>query len=164
MGAIIVYYSYSGNTRRVAGILAEVLRQEAEVEELELNALDESDSFLFQAARGLFHKQAWLDKVNFDLRNFDVICLGTPVWALGPAPAMNTFLDSCYGLKDKKIILFTTYGSGTGNQRCLNYMQDALAKKGGQDFKKFSIEQAKVDDREFVLSNIKEMMRLQPNE
>ena len=160
MNIAIIYYSYSGNTRQVVSILAELLRQRGEVEELELNALDESDSFFVQAARAFFHKQAWIDKVSFDLRKFDLVCFGTPVWALGPAPAMNTYIDSCFGLKDKEIILFTTYGSGTGNERCLNYMQNALAQKGGQNFKRFSIQQLKVDDREFVLATIKEIMPL----
>jgi len=160
MHIAIIYYSYSGNTRRVAGVLAEVFRREGAVEEFELIALDESDSFFVQAMRALWHKQAWIDRVNFDLRNFDLICFGTPVWALGPAPAMNTYLDSCFGLKDKEVILFTTYGSGMGNERCLKFMQNMLAQKGGQNFRRFSIQQFKVDDREFVLSKIKEMMPL----
>ena len=160
MRAVIIYYSYSGNTRRVAGFLAEVFRQEGAVEELELIALDESDSFFVQAMRALWHKQAWIEKVNFDLNSFDVICFGTPVWALGPAPAMNTYLDSCFGLRGREIILFTTHGSGTGNERCLNYMQNALAKKGGQNFKRFSIQQNKIEDGEFVFSKIKEIMPL----
>jgi len=160
MRAVIIYYSHSGNTRRVAGALGEVLRQEGAVEELELIALDESDSFFVQAMRALCHKQAWIEKANFDLSNFDVICLGTPVWAFGPAPAMNTYLDGCFGLRGREIILFTTYGSGTGNERCLNYMQNALVNKGGQNFKRFSVQQNKIDDEEFVLSKIKEIMPL----
>jgi len=73
---------------------------------------------------------------------------------------MNTYLDKCCGLGSKEVVLFTTYGSGLGNQRCLNYMQDVLAKKGARDFKKFSIQQFQVKDREFVLRTIKELTRL----
>jgi len=39
-------------------------------------------------------------------------------------------------------------------------MQNALAKKGGQNFKRFSIQQDKIDDKEFVLSKIKEIAPL----
>jgi flavodoxin len=160
MKTAVIYYSYSGNTRMVASVLADFFKHKGGVEELELIALDESDSFFVQAMRAFWHKHARIEKANFDLRDFDVICLGTPVWAFGPAPAMNTYLDSCFGVRGKEIIFFTTYGSGTGNEHCLNYMQDKLAQKGGQDFKRFSIQQNKIGDKEFVLAKIKEITPL----
>ncbi len=162
MRSIVVYYSYSGNTQKVAGVLSEYLSQKSDVEFIELKGLDESDKFLVQAARAFRHKRATIQPVNFDLSRYDLICMGTPVWAFGPAPAMNTYLDKCFGTEGKSIILFSTYGSGTGNERCLNYMQDILAKKGARDFQKFSIQQFKVNDKEFVLSKIKEATRLPP--
>jgi flavodoxin len=160
MKSLIVYYSYSGNTQKVAYILAEYLRQKVEADIIELEPLDESDKFFPQAIRAFGHKRAQLQPVNCDLSAYGLICFGTPVWAFGPAPAMNTYLDDCFGLEDKAVILFTTYGSGTGNRRCLNYMQDILAKKGAQSFSRFSIQQSKVENKEFVLSKIKEAMRL----
>jgi flavodoxin len=160
MKSIIIYYSYSGNTKKVAGILGEYLRQKGQVDHLELMCLDESKSFLGQCRRAFAHTKGQVQPLNFDLTNFDLVCFGTPVWAFGPAPAMNTCLDKCPGVENKEIVLFTTYGSGTGNQRCLNYMQNILAKKGARDFKKFSIQQFKVDNKEFVLSVIKEKTRL----
>lgn len=158
MKSAIIYYSYSGNTKRIAEVLSEHLKQKGEVEIIELKASDESGNFFSQAARAFFKKRAQIAGANFDLTKFDFICLGTPVWAFGPAPAMNTYLDKCLGLEGKEIVLFTTYGSGTGNQRCLNYMQDILSKKGAKNFKRFSIQQFKVSDKEFVLSKIKEIM------
>ena len=162
MRIAIIYYSYGGNTREVADILSDFFSKEGSVEEIELNALDESDSFIMQGARAFFHKQAWLDKVDLDLRGYDVVCFGTPVWAFAPTPAMNAYLDGCYGLKGKAIILFTTYGSGTGKDRCMDFMQNALVKKGGQNFKRFSIRQSQIKDREFVVAKIKEIMPLSP--
>jgi NAD(P)H-dependent FMN reductase len=96
--------------------------------------------------------------VNFDLSGYDLICFGTPVWAFGPTPAMNTYLADCSGLEGKEIILFATYGSGAGKERCLNYMQNILAQKGAKGFKRFSIQQFKVNDKEFVLEKIKEII------
>jgi len=156
MKAIILFYSYSGNTKNVAGTLREYLSHRYEVESLELQAKDEASSFLGQVARAIVHTKADIAAVNFNLQAYDLICIGTPVWAFGPAPAINTYLNECEGAKEKKIVLFTTYGSGTGNRRCLNYMQGILTEKGAKDFKCFSIQQSKVDDKEFVLSKIKE--------
>lgn len=160
MKAAIIYYSYSGNTKKVVEVLAEILGQKGEVGVIALKALDESNKFLAQAVRAFQHKRAKINPVNFDLTNYDLICFGTPVWAFAPAPAMNTYLDQCFGLEGKKVILFTTYGSGAGKERCLNYMQAILSKKGAQSFKRFSIPQFKVNDQNFILRQIKEALSL----
>ncbi|MDD5347814.1 MAG: flavodoxin [Candidatus Omnitrophica bacterium] len=158
MKSAIVYYSYSGNTREVAGILAEYLRAKAEVDIIELKAVDESANFFGQCKRAFWHKRAELEAVNIDLLKYDLVCIGTPVWAFGPAPAVNTYLDKCSGLCEKQVVLFTTCGSGTGNDRCLDFMQQIFAKKGAEDFKRFSIQQYKVKDKDFVLSQIKKAL------
>lgn len=157
MKSIIIYYSYSGNTKKVAEVLAESLKQKGEVEIIELKAQDESNSFFGQCLRAFRHKKATLEPADFDLSQYDLICFGSPVWAFGPAPAMNTCLDKCAGLSGKGIILFTTYGSGTGNNRCLNYMQNILSAKGAKSFKRFSIQQFKVEDKEYVLAKITDL-------
>ena len=157
MKSAVIYYSYSGNTKQVANLLVEHLNSQGEVNKIELTPLDESKSFLGQCRRAFSHARAKVEPVNFDLSGFDLICLGTPVWAFGPAPAMNTYLDNCSGVAGKDVILFSTFGSGTGNERCLNYMQDILSKKGSSNFNSFSIQQSKVGNREFVLSKIKEI-------
>lgn len=160
MRTIIIYYSYTGNTKKVAEILAEYLKGKYEVEVLRLEALDESVSFFRQVARALFHKKAKISPLEFDLSDYDLICLGTPVWAFCPAPAMNAYLRDCSGLENKPVVLFTTYGSGAGVGRCLNYMQESLSKKGTKDFKKFFIQQFKVNDKEFVNKAISESLKL----
>lgn len=163
MKSIIIYYSYSGNTRKVAGILSELLKEKGEVNLIELIALDETNSFLGQCRRAFSHTKANIQPTTVDLSGYDLICIGTPVWAFGPAPAMNTYLDNCKNLGGKEVILFTTYGSGTGNDRCLNHMQKILIEKGANNFKRFSIQQFKVKDKEFVAQKIREMTRLWPN-
>ena len=159
MKSAIVYYSYSGNTKKVAQELADYLRQTQDVELIELVPQDEPRSFFGQCRRAFWHSKAKLEPVNTNLLPYDMICFGTPVWAFGPAPAINTYLEECSGLCGKTALLFTTYGSGTGNDRCLKYMRGILAKKGMEDFKQFSIQQYKVDNAEFVRSVIKETVQ-----
>ncbi len=76
---------------------------------------------------------------------------------------MNTYLDRCSGIEGKEIILFATCGSGAGKERCLDYMQGLLAQKGALVFKRLTIQQRKVRDREFVASQITKVLRLWPN-
>ena len=149
MKTAIVYYSYTGNTKKVADVLAENLKEKGQVDLFKLEPLDESKRFLHQIGRALFKRRARLKEINFNLSSYDLICFGTPVWAFAPAPAMNTYLDRCFGLENKDVILFVTYGGGPGKERCLNYMQNILTKKGVKSFKKFSIQQGK--DKEFIL-------------
>jgi flavodoxin len=163
MKSVIVYYSYSGNTQKAADVLAEVLKEKGEVTQMAINALDEPDAFVAQGLRALKHARAEIAQMNCDLSGYDLICLGTPVWAFAPAPAVNTFLDNCTGLAGKEVILFATYGSGAGRERCLNYIQDILAKKGAKSFKRFSIQQAKTKDKEFVLLQIRNLLSLTNN-
>ena len=159
MKAIIIYYSYSGNTKKVSDLLAECLKPEYEVQILKLEALDESTSFFGQVARALFHRKASIAPAELDLSSYDLICLGTPVWAFAPVPAVNTYLDRCSGLLGRPVVLFTTYGSGAGRNRCLNYMQGILTNKGAKDFKRFSIQQFKVNDKDFVKNIISETLK-----
>ena len=158
MKSAVIFYSYSGNTKKVAEILTEELKQKGEAIIIELKALDESNKFFSQCQRAFRRKRAKLEPVSFNLAEYDLICLGTPVWAFGPAPAINTYLDECLGIAGKEVVLFSTYGSGTGSERCLNYMQDALAKKGAKSFKRFSVQQYKINNKEVVLSKVKELL------
>ena len=154
MKSMVVYYSYSGNTKKVAKVLIEALKAKGEVEELELIASDEVKSFFGQCARALKHTRAQIKEVNFDLSKYDLICFGTPVWAFGPAPALNTYLDKCSGIQGKNVILFSTYGSGAGKVKCLDYAQKILHNKGAVGFKRFFIQQADVDKKEFIINEI----------
>jgi flavodoxin len=154
MRSLIVYYSYSGNTKKVAEQLCEHLRQKGQVDIIGLKAHDESESFFGQCRRAFTRQRAKIEPVNFDLSGYDLICFGSPVWAFAPAPAMNSYLDQVQNIQDKKVVLFTTFGSGTGNTRCLNYMQRILAEKGAKNFKRFSSQQSKVSDRDFVSAQI----------
>jgi len=157
MKSTIIYYSYSGNTKKVAKVLFSLLTEKGEAEQIELTCLDESKSFFVQCRRAFRRIRGQIQPIKLDLSVYDLICFGTPVWAFAPAPAMNTYLDNCVGLEGKEIILFTTYGSGAGNGRCLDYMQRILSQKGAKGFKTFSIQQGKVKYQEFVLSKIKEI-------
>ncbi|MFC1709302.1 flavodoxin family protein [Candidatus Omnitrophota bacterium] len=158
MRSAIIYYSYSGNTKKVALELQDYLGKQGSVELIRLRPKDETDSFLAQCNRAFFRQQVPIEDVPLDLKDFDIVCLGTPVWALGPAAAMNTFLKKCVGVENKSIVSFTTYGSGLGNVRCINIMQQAMRKKGARKLCSFSIQQSKVEKEDFILDQIAKVL------
>ncbi len=163
MKSVIIYYSFSGNTKKVAQGLSECLKEKGEVVTIELKDLNEDGKFLSQCKKAFRHEKAAIQETNYDLSAYDLICVGTPVWAFSPTPAINTYLDKVSGVAGKSAVIFTTHGSGTGVNRCQNYMQELLSKQGVKEFKKFSIPQFRVKENEFVLAKIKEVTRLWPN-
>ena len=122
MKSIIVFYSFSGNTARVADSLREYLEEKGTVEVHRLKAPSESKSFFAQCLQALFKKKVTLEGAPIEVGEFDLICLGTPVWAFAPTPAMRSYIDRCSGISGKRILLFITYGSGIGEEKCLNEM------------------------------------------
>lgn len=101
MKSVIIYYSYNGNTRKVAQALKERLKINGEVDVFELNALDESDNFFGQCRRALRRERAKIEPTKYSLKQYDLLCFGSPVWAFRPAPAMNTCLDQARDIEDK---------------------------------------------------------------
>ncbi len=56
-------------------------------------------------------------------QDYDVLFIGTPVWAWTYTPPLNTFLSTC-SLSNKKIALFCCHGGGKG--KIFEKMQKAL--------------------------------------
>lgn len=144
----------------VANILAEELKAKGSVDLIRLEARDESNSFIGQCKRAFFKKKAEIEDTIFDLSSYAMVCFGTPVWAFGMAPALRAYLDKCTGLEGKQVILFTTCGSGSGNNKCLSEIQAVVSKKGAKEFSRFSVQQFKVKDSNFVKAKIREIPRL----
>ncbi len=155
MKIAVVFYSYSGNTKKVAGILNDELSKNNQVDLLEIKALDESRNFFMQCWRARRKKRSKIEDMKFDLSSYDLVMFGTPVWAFEPAPALWTYFDKCSGLKDKKATLFITYGSGSGKGHCLDHMEKALKEKGAKEIKRIQIQQFKVKDAAYVSDTLK---------
>jgi flavodoxin len=156
---LIVYYSFSGNTDKVAKIFSEALNKKGETELKRLRPKDEITNFIGQcrAARG--HKRAVLDEATgFDVSHYDVVVLGCPVWAFAPVPAMNTYLDKVSGISGKKVIVLLTSGSGLGVKMCFNNIRKALAGKGVTDIAEINIPDRKQSDQDFIKASLEKVL------
>jgi flavodoxin len=130
MKSIIIYYSFTGNTKKAALILSDVLSKQGTVDIFGIKAPRQSTNFFEQGRSAFMRQRTEIEGVPFDLSGYDLIAIGTPVWGFSPAPAVNTYLDKCIGLEDKKIVLFCTVG-GIGQGKCLKNMQALLSPKSG---------------------------------
>ncbi len=131
MKSLIVYYSFSGNTDHVAKLFAAELKKKGEADVQRLMPKDEVSDFLGQCRAARAHKRADLGgKVDYDASPYDLIVLGSPVWAFAPVPAMNSFLDDLSGLNGKRVIVLLTSGSGLGVKHCFKSIRRILENKG----------------------------------
>ncbi len=115
MKKLVVYYSFSGNTRSVARKIAQAL--EADIAEIRTvkSYPDDYDVLVSLGKREVESgciPQIYPLAVN--AQDYDVIVLGTPVWWSTYAPAVKTFLKNVkWG--GKRVYTFATNGGSLGH-------------------------------------------------
>ena len=155
MKTLVTYYSFSGNTDRVANIFFDVLKARGEVVLQRLKPKDEIMTFGAQARAAFTKKRSQLeDGVDFDASSYDMVVLGSPVWAFAPVPAMNSFLDKLNGLHGKHVVILLTSGSGVGVGICFKNIRSILESKGASRIDQINIPDRKQGDKEFIISTI----------
>jgi len=116
MKPLIVYYSWSGNTRKIAELIQELT--DGDTVEL-IPETSYPSSYRETAARAKKEIKAGyrppLKTRVEDIEAYELIFLGTPNWWGTVAPPVATFLSQ-YTLSGKKIAPFITHGGG-GKQR-----------------------------------------------
>jgi len=109
---LIVYYSYSGNTRRVANAIQQVVGGDlVEIEPLE--PYPGSYNAVVEQAKQELHTgyQPKLKTAVGDISAYEMVFVGSPNWWHTIAPSMMTFLATS-DLSGKTIIPFITHGGG----------------------------------------------------
>lgn len=105
---LIVFYSLEGFTRNVAKNIARKINGEL----LELHPKKDIKAWFMKYLRWgkqvMMKETPELEPYNIDLKNHDIIYIGTPVWAFTFTPAIRSFLKQTH-LKGKKIIIFCTH-------------------------------------------------------
>ena len=130
MKAAIVFYSFSGNTKKASRFLKSEMESKGIVtEEIELCPELKEFSFFKQGMQAFLKKMPELKEVNYDLSKFDFIIFASCVWALNFAPALRSYLSKAGGLENKKTGCFLTYGTGVGKGRALSSLEDTLREK-----------------------------------
>jgi len=114
MKTLVVYYSLTGNVEFIAKNIARI----ANADLLSLKTKEEVNPKglmkIFQGGKQVLMKnEPELLPYDIDVNNYDLIMIGTPVWAWSFAPALRTFFKKTL-IRNKKIILFCCHGGGKG--------------------------------------------------
>jgi flavodoxin len=113
MSRCIIYHSHFGTTRRIAkkvkvacgGDLIEVMPQK------NYNALT---LYVLGGYRAMKDVQDPIEQKKIDVTGYDMIVLGSPVWAGKPTPAINAAIAALRGCEGKRAIIFATCKSQPG--------------------------------------------------
>lgn len=109
MRTLVVFYSRTGNTRKVGEKIANILK--ADIDEV----IDKTDRSGIRGWLGggkdAFFKNPTFIHFKKDPSKYDLVIIGTPVWAATQAPAVRTYLSEH---KLKSVAFFCTYGGSEG--------------------------------------------------
>lgn len=104
----IVFYSRTGNTRRIAKTLEEKLKgKNAEVDLIEIEHV-KRPGFLAAGKAATKQLELPIKNTDFNMGKYDVILAGCPTWAGRPSPFMKVFINKAENMKGKKIAFFST--------------------------------------------------------
>ena len=114
MNKLIVYFSYTNNTRTIANKIKDKLNCDIIEIKTKIPYSDDYQTVVDdeQNSEASNHLPE-IEDINIDLSKYDEIILGTPVWWYRPVPAIRTFLTQ-NDLKGKTIKPFATNAGWLG--------------------------------------------------
>ncbi len=160
MQIAIVYYSFSGKTRKLIENLSKFLENPDNVIKIiEIKPKKESSNFFIQVLNALLCQGVKLnDSIESDFSGYDIIFIASPVWAAKPAPCVRSYLSKLKVPAGKKFNILVTYGSGFGKERCLNTLEVLINRKKGVLVSKIAISDKKVEDTDYLREIFSERM------
>ncbi len=119
MRAAVVYFSLEGNTRFAAERIAEELRADLiPLFPVKKYPADGFGKYFWAGKSASFREAPALEAYRFDADRYDVILLGTPVWAGTFAPPLRTFLRA-NPMAGRKIAFFASCSGGSA-EKCFD--------------------------------------------
>jgi len=125
MKTLIIYYSFEGNVK----LLSETMANEIKADVLELHPKQELQStgfmkYLWGGRQVIMKEEPELEPINTNLDDYELLVIGTPVWAGSYTPAIRSFLSN-NSIINKKVALFCSHEGGLG--KTLNNLKNKLS-------------------------------------
>jgi len=122
MKSLVAYYSRTGTTKTVAEAIVDALSADVEP----IIADTEGKGMGRLAMQAVFNVHAKIGQTTKDASSYDVVIVGTPVWASKMSPPVRTYLAKNKS-KFKSVAFFCTYG-GRGSEKVLKSMESFCGK------------------------------------
>ena len=127
MSVCIVYHSETGNTKKVAEYVAKTTGATL-IPVRDCAGYNKITMYLLGIPRARAGDKATIEPPMIDVSAFDLVVVGSPVWAFRPTPAANGAIAALTGCEGKKGMVFAT--SGGAPRDTLEIMKQALAGRG----------------------------------
>ena len=127
MSVCIVYHSETGNTKKVAEYVAKATGATL-IPVRDCAGYNKITLYLFGIPRARAGDKAAIEPPMINVSAFDLVVVGSPVWAWKPTPAANAAIAALTGCEGKKGMVFAT--SGGAPRDTLDVMKQALAGRG----------------------------------
>jgi len=123
---LVVFYSRTGTTREVARVLAQNIDCDVEeiVDKTNRNGLIGFIKSGFAALRGL---STQIENTKYDASSYDILIIGTPVWAGHVSCAVRAYLEE--NARNLKKVAFFSTASGDTDDKVFIDMEKLCAKK-----------------------------------
>lgn len=120
---LVVFYSRTGTTKKVGNQIAEKLG--ADIEEIK-DTVDRSGAkgYLISGRDAMKKRLTELAPLKFNPADYDLVIIGTPVWAWNMSSPIRTYLEENKG-GFKKTAFFCTMG-GTGDSKAFKEMEEII--------------------------------------
>ncbi|TFG21883.1 MAG: flavodoxin [Promethearchaeota archaeon] len=103
---LVIYYSLTGNTKLIAETIQNAIG--ADIQEIKpVKELDPESGtrFMWGGMQATMKKKPKLEAFDKDPSDYDLIFIGTPVWAWQASPPIRS-LSKMYDFSDKKVALW----------------------------------------------------------
>jgi flavodoxin len=137
MKSLVIFYSLTGKTKLVSQTIAEALNAELmEIEEVKPRRRG-FVTYLTGGFAALTNKGSQIRPVNVNWNQYDMVFIGSPVWASRPPPAINSLVYA-NNLKSKNIVPFFTMG-GDNSDKALENITAKIERNQGKVISSFAI-------------------------
>ncbi|TCI65161.1 hypothetical protein [Exiguobacterium sp. SH0S2] len=134
--SLIVYYSWIGSTEVVAKEIQRLT--EFDIQRIEDKKQRKLGNIAGAAMGAFFGLRGVIMPMDFALKEYEHLFLGTPVWAGKTPPAINKYLKET-SFKNKKVWLCITKGDEKVPQQVIDSITKRIEKKGGKVMGSISI-------------------------
>lgn len=136
MRAICIYHSETGNTHAVMEEIVQSIAAES-IRVRDTAGYGKATMYLLGAPRALLGTRAEIEPSSFDLKGYDLVIFGSPVWASRPTPAVNAIVSGLKNEAGKKVVLVCTSGGSPGDT--LQIMEERVRSLGMEVIGRFHI-------------------------
>ena len=155
MKPLVVYYSLTGKTKLVSQVIAEALNATL-LEIKERRPIPIPFVYLSGGFAAITNRGTKINPIDVDLKQYETIFIGSPMWGPRPAPAINSFIYQT-NLEGRSIIPFFTMG-GDNAEKALENITAKIERSQGKVAGSFAITSHGVSDEE-IIARAKEVIK-----